>query len=147
MLHLVPMTLREANTFVTARHRHHKARKGFNLYAVGCAKGGEVVGVAIVSRPNARMLCDDYTVEVTRVCTDGSRNACSMLYRASWRAARALGYLKLVTYTLPEEGGASCRAAGMTLIGEAGGGTWSRTERPRVDDHPTQKKLRWEISA
>jgi hypothetical protein len=93
------------------------------------------------------MLMDGWTAEVTRVATDGTRNACSILYGAAWRAARALGYRKLVTYTLPEEGGASLRGAGWTVIGEAGGGSWSRKDRPRIDTHPTQAKLRWEKSA
>ena len=67
--------------------------------------------------------------------------------RACWRAARGMGYRKLITYTLAEEGGASLRGAGFKLIGEAGGGSWSRRERPRVDTHPTQRKLRWELTA
>jgi len=98
----------------------------------------------MVGRPVARLLHDGWTAEVLRLCTTGERNACSMLYGASWRAARALGYRRLVTYTLPEEGGASLRAAGWRCIGEAGGGSWSRAERPRVDTHPLQAKLRWE---
>lgn len=108
---------------------------------------GEVRGVAVAGRPVARLLQDGFTAEVTRLCTDGAPNACSMLYRALWRAVRALGYRRLVTYTLPEEGGASLRAAGFALIGEAGGGTWHRPAngRPRVDLHPTQEKLRWEL--
>jgi len=101
----------------------------------------------IVGKPVARMLADGYTAEVTRLCArEGARNACSMLYAAAWRAARAMGYRRLVTYTLPEEGGASLRAAGWKFIGEAGGGSWSRKERPRVDTHPTQMKLRWEVA-
>jgi hypothetical protein len=103
--------------------------------------------VAIVGRPVARELAaDDFAAELTRCCTDGTRNACSMLYSAAWRAARALGYRRLVTYTLASEGGASLRAAGWHCIGEAGGGSWSRTSRPRVDTHPLQIKLRWERS-
>lgn len=117
------------------------------LFAVAVSDGTSIVGLAIVGRPNARMLDDDYTAEVTRCCTDGTKNACSMLYRACWRAARAIGYRRLVTYTLPQEGGASLRAADMTLVGKAGGGTWNRPSRPRVDTHPTQEKLRWEITA
>jgi hypothetical protein len=93
------------------------------------------------------MLDDGWTAEVTRVCTDGTRNACSILYGACWRAARALGYRRLVTYTLAHESGASLRAVGWRLIGQAGGGSWSRAARPRVDRHPTQCKLRWERSA
>jgi hypothetical protein len=104
----------------------------------------ELCGVAIVGRPVARLLQDGYTAEVVRCCTDGTRNAPSMLYAAAWRACRALGYRRLLTYTLPSEGGASLRAAGWRLIGEAGGGSWDRPQRPRIDRHPTQKKLRWE---
>ena len=112
--------------------------------SVAVNDGSAVRGVAIVGRPSARMLQDGYTAEVVRVATDGARNACSMLYGACWRACRALGYQRLVTYTLPEEGGGSLRAAGWRCIGEAGGGSWSRKGRPRVDLHPTQVKMRWE---
>lgn len=145
-LELVPVTFREATTFIAEHHRHHEPPRGC-LFCVGVASGGQVVGVAVIGRPVARMLQDGWTAEVTRVATDGSRNACSILYGAAWRAARALGYRKLVTYTLPEEGGASLRGAGWTVIGAAGGGSWSRSGRPRVDTHPTQVKLRWEKSA
>lgn len=140
------MTLREASKFVALHHRHHKPPQG-GLFAVACAVDGdkEPCGVVIVGKPIARMIDDGWTVEATRVCTLGNRNACSMLYRAAWRAARAMGYRRLITYTLADEGGASLRAAGFRLIGEAGGGSWNRATRPRVDMHPTQKKLRWEI--
>ena len=80
-------------------------------------------------------------------CAPRSRNACSKLCGAAWRAVRALGYKRLITYTLPEEGGASLRGAGFSLVGLAGGGSWSRTDRPRVDLHPLQVKLRWERTA
>lgn len=141
---LTPCTVRDAMSFVAQHHRHHGAPNG-GLWAVACAEGEAVVGVAIVAQPLARMLMDGWTAEVIRLCVlEGHRNACSMLYSACWRAARALGWKRLVTYTLPEEGGASLRAAGWKLIGEAGGGTWNRTNRPRVDRHPTQAKLRWE---
>jgi len=145
-LELAPLTLREANAFVEREHRHHGPSRGC-IAIVGAQSDGEVCGVCIIGRPVARSLQDGYTAEVTRLCTDGTRNACSMLYRAVWRAVRALGYRRLVTYTLPEEGGSSLRASGFSLIGEAGGGTWSRAGRPRVDLHPTQSKLRWELAA
>ena len=140
-----PITLREARAFVARVHRHHGAPQG-GLFAVAASEGEEVVGVAIVGRPVARMLNDGWTAEVVRLATTGARNACSMLYAAAWRAARALGYRRLVTYTLPEEGGASLRASGWRLVGEAGGGKWNRKGRPRVDLHPTQTKLRWEMT-
>ena len=144
-LALMPITQREAFAFVAAHHRHHRAPRGA-LFTIGATDGDEVIGVAIVGRPVARMLQDGYTAEVLRLCTLGQRNACSFLYSACWRAARAIGYRRLVTYTLPEEGGGSLRAAGWRLVGEAGGGTWARKERPRVDTHPTQAKLRWEAA-
>jgi hypothetical protein len=145
---IVPVTLTEACAYVAAHHRHHDAPIG-GLFAVGVApvSADYIVAVAIIGRPVARMLqIDDYTAEVTRVCTDGTQNACSMLYGTAWRAARAMGYRRLITYTLPSEGGASLRASGWRCVGEAGGGSWSRRARPRVDTHPTQIKLRWEAS-
>ncbi len=110
-------------------------------------RGGQIVGVAIVGRPVSRMLDNGLTLEVTRVATDGTHNACSALYGACRRATFALGYKKLCTYTLPSESGSSLRGAGYRLIGEAGGGSWSREERPRVDKAPLQQKLRWEVCA
>lgn len=90
---------------------------------------------------------DGETLEVTRLCTDGTKNACSFLYGAAAKAAFALGYQRIGTYTLPAEGGISLRAAGWTLIGERGGGHWGRPDRPRVTKHPTQPKLLWEVTA
>ena len=141
---IVPLTLAEANEFVRQHHRHHKPVPGAK-FAIGVEEGGKIVGVAIVGRPVARLLDDGYTAEVIRTCTDGTRNANSMLYGAAWRAARAMGYRRIGTYTLPEEGGASLRAAGWRCLGEAGGGTWNRKSRPRVDLHPLQTKFRWEV--
>jgi hypothetical protein len=145
-LRIVPVTLREANAFVVEHHRHHDPARGCRFVLGVADDANQVRGVAIVGRPVSRHLDDGWTLEVNRCCTDGAKNACSMLYAASWRAARALGYRKLITYTLPEEGGASLRAAGWRLIGEAGGGEWSRKSRPRVDTHPTQFKLKWEAA-
>lgn len=145
-LFLHPVTIREARAFVDAHHRHHKAPQGA-LFAVGVSSGETVEGVAIIGKPVARMLNDGWTAEVTRVCTLGARNACSILYGAAWRAARALGYRRLVTYTLDSESGVSLRAAGWKVVGQTRGGTWSRRTRPRVDKHPTQAKLRWERTA
>lgn len=150
-LYLVPITLREANAFVEANHRHHGPSRGC-ICVVGVA-GGLLTeapimrGVAIVGRPVARCASDHYTAEVTRLCTDGTRNACSMLYGAAWRAVRALGYARLITYTLESEGGASLRAAGFKVVGQVTGRSWSCASRPRVDTAPHQDKLRWEIAA
>lgn len=145
-LELTPISLREARAFVAQTHRNHRAPQG-GIFAVAVGEGDRLRGVAIVGRPVARNSADGWTAEVTRVATDGARNACSMLYRAAWRAVRAMGYRRLITYTLPTEGGASLRGAGFTLIGEAGGGAWSRHTRPRADMHPQQRKLRWELNA
>lgn len=142
---LCPMTLREARSYVEQFHRHHKAPQG-GIFAIGCADVDEglICGVAIVGRPVARNLDDMWTAEVIRVATDGTKNACSKLYAAAWRACRSMGYARLVTYTLPTESGASLRGAGFTIVAETRGGSWSRIERPRVDEHPLQGKLRWE---
>ncbi len=146
MLTLQPITITEAQSFVALHHRHHKAPTGA-LFAVAVSADGAVCGVATVGRPVARMNNDGWTAEVTRLCTLGQPNACSMLYRAAWRACAALGYRRLITYTLPEEGGASLRGAGFRLIGERGGGSWSRKDRPRVDSAPLGQKLLWEVTA
>ena len=145
-LAIVPVTLAESKAFVTQHHRHHRAPVG-GMFSLAISEHEAIVGVAIVGRPVSRMLADGWTAEVTRVCVlDGIKNGCSMLYGACWRAAKAMGYRKLVTYTLAEEGGGSLRAAGWRNLGEAGGGSWSRKDRPRVDMHPTQKKIRWEAA-
>lgn len=143
---VMPCSLDEANSFVARWHRHHGPVVG-HKFSVSVVDDTDVRGVAIVGRPNARRLDDGVTLEVTRVATDGCPNACSVLYGACRRATFALGYQRLITYTLPEESGASLRGAGWKLIGEAGGGSWSRKSRPRVDKAPLQSKLRWEAIA
>jgi hypothetical protein len=146
-LEIVPCTVRDAMSFVAQHHRHHRAPNG-GLWAVAAANDGDVIGVAIVAQPVARMLMDGWTAEVIRLAVrEGFPNACSMLYAACRRAALALGWRRLVTYTLPEEGGASLRAAGWRVVAErTGGGSWSRENRPRVDRHPMQQKIRWEAA-
>ena len=127
-------------------YRQVGEREQGGLFALAAVKGEQIVGVAIIGRPVARMLQDGYTAEVTRLCTDGTRNACSFLYGAAWRAAKALGYRRLITYILSDEPGTSLTAAGWRLIGERGGGSWSVPSRPRIDTHPLQKKLLWEAA-
>jgi len=143
---LQPITLEEANQFVREHHRHHKPTVG-HKFSIAVNDGEKVVGVAIVGRPVARLLDDGLTLEVNRVATDGTKNACSFLYGACRKACFALGYRKLITYTLPEEGGASLRAAGWKCLGVAGGGKWDRAGRFRVDTHPLQAKFKWEAIA
>lgn len=145
-LTLVPVSLSDALAFVTQVHRTHPAPQG-GKFAIGVAKGDELVGVAVVGRPVSRHLDNGWTAEVTRVATDGTKNACSKLYAACWRAARAMGYRRLVTYTLKEEPGTSVRAAGWKVVGETEARNWDRPKRPRVNRHPTQIKIRWEASA
>lgn len=142
-LRLVPITFKAANEFVRRFHRNHKPVVG-HKFSLAVAIGEEICGVAIVGRPVARMADDGKTLEVNRLCTTGAKNACSMLYSAAWRAAQPLGYQRLITYTLPSEGGASLRAAGWALAGDAGGGSWSREDRKREDKAPLETKHRWE---
>lgn len=139
----LPVSLDEANSFVRALHRHHPPAQG-HKFSIGAAMGGTLVGVVIVGRPVSRHRDDGCTLEVTRLCTDGTRNACSFLYGRAARAAFALGYSRIGTYTLPDEGGASLRAAGWKLLGEAGGGNWSSPSRPRNTAAPTCVKFLWE---
>lgn len=146
-LTITPVTLGEARALVDQIHRHHRAPQG-GLFAIGAAAGDEVVGVVIVGRPVARGNQDDYTCEVTRLAVkDDQPNACSILYAAAWRAARAMGYRRLITYTLTTEPGTSLRAVGFKCVGEVTGRSWHTPSRPRVDKHPTQDKLRWEMTA
>ena len=142
-LRIVPCDLDEANAFVKQWHRHHGPVVG-HKFSIAVADDEHICGVVIVGRPVARNADDDWTLEVTRLATDGTDNACSALYAAAWRAARALGYNRLITYTLTTEPGTSLVAAGWRLVGEAGGGSWNRKERPRVDKHPLQGKFKWE---
>ena len=131
-LHLLPVSLRTANVFVLAHHHRPVQAAKFAL-AVTLVDSDLIRGVAIVGRPVARHLDDGWTREVTRLCTDSTPNACSKLYGAAWQAAKSLGYIRLITYTLPDEGGASPRAAGWRLIGARGGGAWSRPSLPLAD--------------
>lgn len=143
-LDVVPITLDETNAFVQNHHRHHKPVVG-HKFSIAVAEGEKVRGVAIIGRPVARGNDDGWTLEVNRCCTDGARNACSMLYGAAWRAAKALGYRKLITYTLPYEGGASLRAVGWKLLGQRGGGNWNTPGHPRIDTDAALRgqKLLW----
>ncbi|MEV4341905.1 XF1762 family protein [Streptomyces sp. NPDC049590] len=133
-LHLVPVRSRQAKEFVRARHRHHAPPAG-QIFAVGAAdENGTLRAVAIVGRPVARHLDDGTTLEVTRTASDGARNANLLLYAAAWRAAKALGYRRLITYTQEGESGASLRGAGWRLVAarppRAG---WHTPSRPRTD--------------
>ena len=142
-LDLLPISFEDACTFVRTYHRHHPAPQG-HKFSVACTDGVEVRGVVMVGRPVSRHQDDGLTLEVTRCCTDGTRNACSLLYGAAWRATRAMGYQRLITYTLAVEGGSSLRAAGWRVIGESKGGEWSRADRPRPSVRQPGIKTLWE---
>ncbi len=143
MLSLQPVTFAEAAEFVRQHHRHHVPPVG-HKFSVAVADDKQIVGVIIVGRPVARHLDNGRTLEVTRCCTDGSRNAASMLYGAAWRAAKALGYRRIVTYTLASEPGTSLRAAGWRELYKTSGRSWSVPSRPRIDKHPLGQKTIWE---
>lgn len=130
-LRLVPVRFREAQLFVEGWHRHNRPPPG-SLFCIGAAAGTVLVGVVIVGRPVSRVHDDGMTLEVTRTATDGTRNANSLLYGAAWRATKAIGYRRLITYTQASETGSSLRGAGWhelaSLPPSAG---WDRPSRPR----------------
>ena len=145
-LTLFPCDLAEANAFVAQLHRHHREVVG-HKFSLMAGVGNKPVGVAIVGRPVARGRDDGLTLEVTRLCTDGTKNACSFLYGACARAAFALGYKRIGTYILASESGASLKASGWRLISEVRGRSLSCDSRPRIDKHPLQNKLLYEATA
>lgn len=151
-LRIVPISFREACGFVAMWHRHRPPPAGMK-FCLGVADEDDVLrGVAIVGRPVVRALQDGLTLEVNRTATDGTRNANSMLYGAAWRAARALGYGRLITYTQDGESGASLRAAGWTVVAQrpARAGTnrsWNHPSRPRgAPDPAALPRTLWEAS-
>ncbi len=147
-LALCPMTHAEAIAYVAAHHRHSVPPVGM-VFAIGAAVGEQLQGVAVVGRPVGRGLQDGWTLEVTRLCTpstDAERNVCSFLYAAAWRATRALGYRRLVTYTRQDEAGTSLKAAGWRVVGEVKARSWNTPSRPRDDRDERVPRLRWEAA-
>jgi hypothetical protein len=142
-LELQPITYSEACSFIEEHHSHHLPPQGWK-FGIACNDVEQVVGVITVGRPVARHLDDGYTAEVTRCCTDGTQNVASKLYAAAWRAARAMGYKKLITYTLEQEDGTSLKAAGWERMYKTEGGSWDCPSRPRVDTAPTGQKRLWQ---
>ena len=142
-LELQPITIKDAKDFVNAHHRHHKAPLGAK-FCIAVNDGQEIVGVVMVGRPVARGNDDGWTVEVTRCCVKGSvPHVASKLYAAAWRAARAMGYKRLVSYTLASEKGTSLIASGWKVIGQVKGRSWNCPSRPRFDKHPLDDKTLW----
>ncbi len=156
-LHLVPITLADAKRYIANVHRHNEPPTGHRV-SVGIADEADVLrGVGVLGRPLARNSDDGFTAEVYRVATDGVANGCSMIYGALVRAAWALGYRRVLTYTLETEPGTSLRAAGWTFDGAAGGGDWATSPQPQrlnASEKPTMffapkmpqgRKKRWMI--
>lgn len=152
-LQIVPLTFAQASAFVAQHHRHHKPPPGTKFVLGVAIEGGDLVGVAMVGRPVARHYDDGLTLEVNRTCTDGTANANSALYGAAWRAAKALGYRRLITYTQAGESGASLRGAGWRVVAEREArGSWAessvklRDRRDPVGNGGVQRTL-WEAVA
>ena len=140
---VVPVTQRVAKEFISEHHRHHAPPVGW-LWGHGLIDGGgNLVGCATVGRPVARSLDDGLTCEVTRLCTNGISNGCSMLYAAARRTAIAKGYRRGLTYTLASEAGTSLKASGWTKLWITKGRSWSCPSRPRQDKHPLEDKVAW----
>lgn len=143
-LELVPIIWRDANVFVRDYHRHSGETQGSKFQVAVRDQFGKMRGVGIAGRPVAKALQDGFTFEITRNCTDGAPNACSLIYGALTRAAKALGYRRGVTYTLASEPGTSLRAAGWRRVAVVRAEKWGRAGRPRADSHPIVERTRWE---
>ena len=140
-MEIKPITFREASDFINQHHRHHKATVG-HKFSIGLYDSEKLVGVAVCGRPVSRHLDDGITCEINRLCTDGTKNACSMLYGACCRVATEMGYVKIITYILESENGASLKASNFICEGEAGGTHWTG-KRNRGQDIPKEMKTRW----
>lgn len=150
---LKPATLRDANALVARWHSHHKPVRG-HLFSIGAYHKGECVGVVIVGRPVAAGLQDGTTYEITRLCTNGHRNAASKLIASAWRAARAMGVVRMVSYTRLDELGTCYRAAGWRPVSNVKGREWTsgnKRERwlPGLYQATTEivDRVRWEVAA
>ena len=141
-LRAVPIELKQANAYVEEHHRHHDPVYR-DKYRIGCERDGKLVGVVQVGRPVSRVLDDGKTLEVVRLCCDGTRNVCSFLYSAAARVAKELGYAKIITYILINEDGASLRAARWHKETDIKGHNWSCPSRPRTTTAPQCDKARY----
>ena len=142
-MNIVPISLKKANEVVTQWHRHHKPSRG-HKFSIALMKDSVYVGIAICGRPVARGSDDGLTLEVARLCTDGTPNACSKLYGACARVAKEMGYVKIQTYILESEPGISLKASGWIMEAVTAGGQWKRTDGViNRTDQPTEPKQRW----
>ena len=139
---IAPITYKKASDYVNQYHRHHKATVGCKFCIAAVDDSGQIHGVAVCGRPVSRHLDDGVTLEINRVCTDGTRNACSMLYGACCRIAKEMGYKKVITYILESENGASLKASNFICEGKAGGTHWTGS-RNRGQKIPAEMKKKW----
>jgi hypothetical protein len=144
MLLVRPLTLKQLNKMVEELHRHHKPIQG-HRFSLGCVnEEGKIVGACSVGRPTSRGCRPFEVAEVTRLVTDGTKNACSILYAAAARACDAMGYRYIQTYILKSEPGTALKAAGWELDGLTRGGDWiEHGYIPRTLNQPFQRKQRW----
>ena len=140
-MEIKPINFRDACEFISKYHRHHKPTVGCK-FSLGLYDGDILVGVAVCGRPVSRYYDDGLTCEINRLCTDGTFNACSMLYGACCRVAKEMGYKKVITYILESEDGASLKASNFVCEGKAGGTHWTG-KRDKGQDIPNQMKQRW----
>jgi hypothetical protein len=142
-MRIVPLTLKQANDAIESLHRHHKRVVG-HRFSIGAMKNDVLVGAAVIGRPVARMTDQNNVAEVTRLVTDGTKNACSILYAAAARAAAAMGYDSIQTFVLAEEPGTSLLASGWVEVGVTSGGAWVRGTRPNSRrDQPEGPKRKY----
>ena len=137
-----PIELKVANEFVANLHRHHEPVYR-DKFRVACIEQDRIVGVVQCGRPVSRILDNGKTIEVTRLCTDGTYNACSFLYSRAARIAKEMGYEKIITYILDSETGTSLKATGWHKEADIKGHTWDMPGRPRNQTAPTCDKQRW----
>lgn len=149
-LRLVPRTRDEAKAFIALHHRHNRKYVG-DKFRVGAAWGDEIVGVAVAGKPTSRIIQqrEPQTVELIRLCVrrGAPRNTLRTLHAAILRAAWALGYTRVISYTLKSESGNSMRDAGYRVIGEIKGRSWNCRSRPRIDGHAIEERLIWDVVA
>lgn len=142
-MRIVPLELRALNDLVSRLHRHHKPVRG-HRFSIGAEHDGKLVGGASIGRPTARMTNQREVLEVTRLVTDGTKNACSALYAAAARVGKELGYKRIQTFILESETGISLKAAGWKLDGKSAGGDWTRASKQnRRQDQPQCAKQRY----
>ena len=153
----IPMELKDAQNYINTYHRHHQAAHR-DKFRIGAMQDGKLVGVIQVGRPVSRVLDDGKTLEVLRLCSDGTKDVCSFLYSRAARIAKEMGYKKIITYILKSEVGTSLKASGWVLKADnVGGKDWNVPSRPREvveaqmslfpekPKYPVgEKKQRWE---